>query len=73
MGTWHSCGTTHCWAGWIVHLAGDEGYALEKKTDTAFSAMQIYKKSTGKSINPCFFYLKNEEAMKKIKELAEGN
>ena len=31
MGTWHTCETTHCIAGWAVHLAGDEGKALEAK------------------------------------------
>src|ERR1700694_1182371 len=34
MGIWHNesggCGTSHCIAGWAVHLAGAEGYALEK-------------------------------------------
>jgi hypothetical protein len=30
MATWHRCATTHCIAGWAVHLAGPEGYKLEK-------------------------------------------
>ena len=29
MDTWHTCETTHCIAGWAVHLAGEEGEALE--------------------------------------------
>ena len=70
MKNWHTCGTTHCWAGWIVHLAGKEGYALEKETSTLFAAMMIYKKSNGKSISPCNFFISNEEAKIKIKELA---
>jgi hypothetical protein len=32
MGEWHSCNTTHCLAGWAVHLSGPAGYALEKVT-----------------------------------------
>jgi len=32
MGTWHRCDTTHCLAGWAVHLSGPAGYALEKLT-----------------------------------------
>ncbi len=70
MNNWHACDTTHCWAGWIVHIAGDDGKALEDKTSTPFAAMMIYKKSNGKSINPAWFYLSNEEAMEKIKEVA---
>lgn len=31
MFTWHTCDTTHCRAGWAIHLAGEEGYALERK------------------------------------------
>jgi hypothetical protein len=41
MGNWHDsdpdedgpCGTTHCRAGWAIHLAGEAGYALERKVD----------------------------------------
>ena len=28
---WHTCETTHCRAGWYVHLAGEAGYALERQ------------------------------------------
>lgn len=31
MSTWHTCETTHCRAGWVVHLAGEAGKALEDK------------------------------------------
>ena len=35
MDKWHNqsggCGTAHCIAGWAVHLAGPEGYALERE------------------------------------------
>ena len=45
MSDWHSdCGTTHCRAGWVVVLAGEEGLKLEKQTSTEFAAKQIYKK-----------------------------
>jgi hypothetical protein len=29
MDTWHTCQTTHCIAGWAVHLAGEPGRILE--------------------------------------------
>jgi len=71
MSDWHICETTHCWAGWIVHLAGEEGYDLESKTSSCFAAMQIFKASTKTSINPSYFFFSDKEAMVKIKEMAE--
>ena len=70
MSDWHTCETTHCWAGWIVFLAGDKGKELEEKTSTLFAAMMIFKESNGYSISPCNFFLGNEGAMLKIKEFA---
>ena len=32
METWHACETTHCLAGWAVHLSGVAGKALETVT-----------------------------------------
>ena len=29
MKTWHSCSTTHCLAGWLIHQAGEVGRLLE--------------------------------------------
>ena len=73
MRSWHTCETTHCWAGWIVFLAGEEGKALEERTSTLFAAMMIFKKSNGKGINPCWFFLSNKDAMAKIKECVGTN
>ena len=39
MGKWH-CGTTHCLAGWAVHLASS-GYQLEKKVGSTLLAGNI--------------------------------
>jgi len=70
MNNWHNkCGTTH-WSGWIVRLAGQNGKALERLTSTEFAAMKIYHNSTGDRINPGYFYLSNNDALAKIKELA---
>jgi hypothetical protein len=69
MGYWHTCETTHCRAGWAVHLAGPAGYELEKKTSTVFAAMQIYKAS-GYLISPVRFYESNEVALADMKKLA---
>lgn len=71
MDDWHSCETTHCRAGWVVHLAGEAGYALEKKTSPLFAAMQIYKAS-GYQISPCRFFDGNQEVMEDMRRLAKG-
>ncbi len=67
---WHTCETTHCRAGWVVHLAGKPGYELEKRTSALFAAQQIYRAS-GYNISPVRFYESNEEAMADMKRLAE--
>lgn len=72
MTNWHTCDTTHCRAGWVVHLAGAPGYELEKKTTTLFAAMQIYHKSSPDiPVSPARFFDGNEKALQNIKECAE--
>jgi len=71
MGNWHSCETTHCRAGWVVHQAGPEGKALEAKTNTEFAAMMIYKHSSPIKVSPVRFYESNEVAMADIIRCAE--
>jgi hypothetical protein len=71
MSTWHTCETTHCRAGWVVHLAGEPGKNLEKETSTQFAAMQIYKAS-GYPINPGRFYDNYAAALEDMRKLAEG-
>mgnify|MGYP006949698088 FL=1 len=70
MGNWHSCETTHCRAGWVVHLAGDAGYALEARFNTELAAMLIYRES-GSPINPARFYDGNSAAMEDMRRRAE--
>jgi len=69
MSDWHSCGTTHCRAGWAVHLAGEEGYALEHFHGTALAAQLIYDAS-GHPISPVRFFDSNEDALADMKRLA---
>ena len=69
MNVWHMCETTHCRAGWVVHLAGEKGYKLEKFHDTCLAAQLIYRES-GYEINPCRFFDTDEHAMADIKRLA---
>ena len=70
MSKWHTCCTTHCRGGWVVHLAGDEGYALERYHNTLLAAQLIYRES-GYNINPCRFFDDNAAALADMKRLAE--
>ena len=69
MSNWHTCETTHCRAGWIVHLAGAAGYALEAHHNTELAAMLIARKS-GAPINPARFYDNDADALADMKRMA---
>lgn len=71
MSDWHVCDSTHCRAGWVVHLAGEKGYYIEKKSSTLFAAMQIYKESSNIKVSPARFFESNEIAMKDIERCAK--
>ena len=72
MSDWHTCGTTHCRAGWAVHLAGEAGYALERFHGTALAAQLIYRESDpAHPVSPTRFYETNEQAMADMKRLAD--
>jgi hypothetical protein len=64
MGNWHSCDTTHCLAGWAVHLAGEAGYALEKEHGPQRAGALIYNVSTGRAPH---FFASNERALADLK------
>jgi hypothetical protein len=69
MAAWHTCDTTHCRAGWVVHLAGEAGYALERFHNTPLAAQLIYEAS-GYKINPGRFYDSDADALADMKNLA---
>ncbi len=71
MSDWHACETTHCRAGWVVHLAGEAGYELQRRFDPVLAAMKIYDAS-GYAISPCRFFDSKEAALADMKRLAEG-
>ena len=70
MDSWHTCETTHCRAGWVVTLAGEQGKKLEAFHNTDLAARLIYAAS-GYKINPARFHDSNETAMADMKRLAE--
>jgi hypothetical protein len=67
MGSWHSCDTTHCRAGWAVHLAGPAGYALEKKYGPQIAGRMIYRASVGRVP---WFFASNEQAIEDLRTCA---
>ena len=71
MGNWHSCDTTHCRAGWAVHLAGEAGRALEAFHDTPLAAYLIYKASSPVKVSFPRFYENNDTALADMKRCAE--
>jgi hypothetical protein len=70
MDTWHTCETTHCRAGWAVHLAGEAGYALQAFHGPLLAAQLIYRES-GYSINPCRFFDSEPAALADMERLAK--
>jgi hypothetical protein len=67
MNDWHTCNTAHCRAGWAIHMAGDAGYALEKKYGPEHAGAMIYRASTGRVP---YFFASNEDALEDIKRCA---
>ena len=68
----HVCDTTHCRAGWAVHLAGEAGYALEERFGWELAAMKIYDASAPNlpKISPVRFYETDGVAMEDMKRMA---
>ena len=73
MDTWHTCETTHCRAGWVVHLAGEAGKRLEQFHDTPLAALLIYHASSPNlpPVSPTRFYESNTVAMADMRRMAD--
>ncbi|MGE4321957.1 MAG: pentapeptide repeat-containing protein [Sphingobium sp.] len=74
MGSWHKngyCGTTHCRAGWVVVLAGEEGRDLENRIGTAAAASLIYLASDPTMEKFPSFYASDEAALEDMRRMAE--
>jgi hypothetical protein len=67
MRKWHTCDTTHCRAGWAIHLAGERGRELEKRHGSERAGAMIYRASTGRVPH---FYASNERALEDIRARA---
>ena len=75
MRSWHGeggyCGTTHCRAGWVVHLAGPGGRVLEGVYGTPAAAALIYQASDPKLERIPDFYCDNDTALADMKPRAD--
>jgi len=72
MDSWHTCETTHCRAGWVVHLAGAAGKELEKAIDTPLAAIRIYRNSSEIEVKWALrFFETDKVAMADMKRCAE--
>ena len=67
MRDWHTCDTTHCRAGWAIHLAGDAGRVMERLLGPSIAGAYLYQRSTGRVPN---FYATNDEALADMREQA---
>ncbi len=71
MSDWHTCDSTHCRAGWAVHLAGEAGAALEYGLGTSVAAALIYLKSDTTLERIPDFHCNNDEALADMKAMAK--
>lgn len=67
MNTWHTCETTHCRAGWAIHLAGQAGKMLEDRIGPSAAGALIYYASTGSVPD---FYASTDAALADIRACA---
>jgi uncharacterized protein YjbI with pentapeptide repeats len=67
MDAWHTCETTHCRAGWAIHLAGAAGRDLERQHGPQRAGSMIYRASTGRVP---WFFAPNDVALEDIKRCA---
>jgi uncharacterized protein YjbI with pentapeptide repeats len=70
MSQWHTCETTHCRAGWAIHLAGAAGYKLEKEVGASVAGALISLRSCPFLERVPNFYATNEAALEDIRNCA---
>jgi len=66
MGAWHKCNTTHCIAGWAIHLAGEPGRLLEQLHSPAIAGLMLLGAEAHSH-----FYDSNEDARKWLQEVLD--
>ena len=66
MNNWHTCGTSHCRAGWVITLVGEPGAKLEALLGPAAAGALIYAASRPEQRIPDF-YSSNDDTMSDIR------
>ena len=69
MSDWHGCGTTHCRAGWAIHLAGKSGKELQDKYGPFLAGSLIYRASRPNKPAP-WFHAPTDKALADIRKCA---
>ena len=72
MSSWHTCETTHCRAGWAIHLAGEAGYALAAATSSSVAGALIYAASRPGQRVPNW-YASDEAALSDLRACAAAD
>jgi hypothetical protein len=70
MGTWHACATTHCLAGWAIHLAGQEGYRLELHYGPELAGMLLFE-AAYPTLPPPDLFATKAQALTALHDLAD--
>jgi hypothetical protein len=68
METWHTCETTHCMAGWAIHLAGEPGKIMEKMLGPEVTGLLLLGSEAHR-----YFYKSNEEARQLLQGVIEND
>ena len=67
----HVCKTTHCRAGWTIHVCGKQGYQLEKECENWEEAASLILKANYPDRDLPSFYSSNENGMLRLLEDAK--
>jgi len=62
MESWHTCGTTHCIAGWAIHLAGELGRLMESMMGADLAGLLLLGTEAHQH-----FYDSNEKALEYLR------
>jgi hypothetical protein len=62
MSNWHTCGTTHCIAGWAIHLAGEPGRLMESMMGPELAGLLLLGTEAHQH-----FYDRNEKALEYLR------
>ena len=67
MSDWHTCGTTHCIAGWAIHLAGEPGRLMESMMGPELAGLLLLGTEAHQH-----FHDSNEKALEYLREVVRG-